>query len=132
MTFSEGWIANLKRDWKLRSVMSHGEKKGIGTDTAAALLPKLRKKLSKFAWKDRFNADEGSLNYCMPPDQTVAHKAFLAVTRSRKELKLYFVAIQIARKNTNSCLLGRQPNQDFQKKVGLNLIFTITIIKRNR
>lgn len=73
LKFSDGWVSNFKHRWKLRTVKSHGEEGDADVSAVAEVLPSLRDTLASYDRRDRFNADECGLNYCAPPDKTVAH-----------------------------------------------------------
>lgn len=69
-------ISSAVESWKLWHPTGDGEG-GTDADATVATIWDLRKRLSEFARKDWFNADECGLNYCMPPDKTVAHEMLL-------------------------------------------------------
>eukprot|EP00171_Calliarthron_tuberculosum_P002433 IDg2433t1 len=72
MQFSDGWMANFKRRWNLKSLKAHGESGDADQGAVQASLGPLCDRIAQYSHKDVFNADECGLFYKLAPDSTVA------------------------------------------------------------
>lgn len=73
LKLSDGCISKFKHRGMLKNVQMHGEEDDADQNVAVAMLPSLRTKISTFARKIRFIADEFGLNYYIPADKTLTH-----------------------------------------------------------
>lgn len=119
LKFSEGWLDNFKRRWKVRTIRSHGEDGDADLHAINDQLPSLRETLQSYDVKDIFNADECGLNYRMAPDTTVAHKALPGRKKAKERISILFCCNSDGSQKFEPMFIGNAAKpRAFMKKSG--------------
>lgn len=86
--FSEGWLDNSKRRWRLRVFKLHGEAGDVDQDVVESELPRVKELMKSFSLRDIFDADECGLFRQMASDSTIVQKRIPGRKKARARLTL--------------------------------------------
>lgn len=87
-------------------------------------LPRLREKLSKYAMKDIFNANEFGLNYHMAPDTTIACQRIPGRKKAKELISVLVCANADGSENLEFLIIVNSfKPRTFKKKTGYELGF---------
>jgi hypothetical protein len=110
--WSNGWLDNFKKRYKIREYVQHGEAGSAQTDKPDNItqMEHVRQLCTKYEERDILNMDETGLNWKRTPDRTLATKSHSGTKKSKDRITIALTSNADGSEKFEPWVIGKSEN----------------------